>query len=337
VIEGDARPTNMALETAEAPEAVERMLRDNATVLRDVGKLYRTCDPTHIITCARGSSDHAASYFKYLVEIAFGIPCCSIGASIVSIYATKLRFRDTILVTISQSGRSPDTLAFQAEAKRAGVPTIAITNDPLAPLAKDADICLPLHAGTELSVAATKTFITSAALAAAIVNECGNDHRFTDPLQRLPEDLRAAAGSRWASVEEDAIAGAQSLYVLGRGPSLPMAQEAALKLKETSGLHAEAYSVAEVMHGPIELVQEGFPVLVFGPNDAGFATTSASVIRLKEAGAIVLQPYYHRTLHPSLDPISMVQSFYASAERIAWNRGRNPDRPKMLKKVTQTL
>jgi glucosamine--fructose-6-phosphate aminotransferase (isomerizing) len=270
------------------------------------------------------------------MEIVSEVPCCSVGASVVSIYAAQLRLRDTILVTISQSGKSPDILAFQSEARRAGVPTIAITNDPLAPLAKDADICLQLHAGPELSIAATKTFIASAALVAAIVAECSDTRGLKEAVQRLPEDLARANDLRWTSVE-DAIAVAESLYTLGRGPSLPMAQEAALKLKETSGLHAEGFSAAEIMHGPIELVRDAFPILVFAARDAAWSTTAATVGRLKDAGAIILQPDFHQTLHTVLDPISMIQSFYGSAERIARTRGRNPDTPRMLKKVTETL
>jgi glutamine---fructose-6-phosphate transaminase (isomerizing) len=328
--------TRMAIETAEAPEAVARMLSENAQALADIGRLYRSHKPSHIITCARGSSDHAASYFKYLMEIVLEVPCCSVGASVVSIYGARLKLRDTILVTISQSGRSPDILAFQAEARRAGVPTIALTNDPLAPLAKDADICLPLYAGPEISVAATKTFIASAALAAAIISECDDTQRLGDAIRRLPEDLTRANDLHWTSVE-DSIVVARSLFVLGRGPSLPIAQEAALKLKETSGLHAEAFSAAEVMHGPMELVQEAFPILLFAPNDAALPTTAGTVGRLKGAGAIILHPDFRETLHSALDPISMIQSFYGSAERIARRRGRNPDAPRMLKKVTETL
>jgi glucosamine--fructose-6-phosphate aminotransferase (isomerizing) len=326
----------MAIETAEAPEVVERMLRDNEQALTDIGRLYRDRRPSHIITCARGSSDHAASYFKYLLEIVLEVPCCSVGASVVSIYAARLKLRDTLLVTISQSGRSPDILAVQAEARRAGVPTIAITNDPLAPLAKDADVCLPLYAGPELSVAATKTFIASAALAAAIIAKCDTAHRLSRAIDRLPEDLARANDLRWPNVE-DTLAVARSLFVLGRGPSLPMAQEAALKLKETCAVHAEAFSAAEVMHGPMELVEETFPILVFAPNDAALPTTTLTVRRLKDAGAVILQPAFRKTLHSTLDPISMIQSFYGSVERIARTRGRNPDTPKMLKKVTETL
>ena len=328
--------THMADETLQAPDVVARMLDENRAALAAIGALYRSRNPSHFITCARGSSDHAAAYFKYLVEIALGAPCCSIGASVVSIYGARLRLRDAILVTISQSGKSPDIIALQAEAKRAGVPTIAIVNDSASPLAEAADICLPLCAGPELSVAATKTFIASAAMSAAIVSACQDDSRMDAAIANLPADLAEAAMLRWSEVE-DVVAKAQSLYVIGRGPSLPMAQEAALKLKETSGLHAEGFSAAEVMHGPMELVTEGFPVLVFSPNDDAAATNAASARALQDAGARMLQPEFHAALHPALDPITLIQTFYGSAERIARARGRNPDTPRLLKKVTRTL
>lgn len=327
--------TDMAHEIAEAPEAVARMLATNRKALAELGRLYRDRKPSHIVTCARGSSDCAASYFKYLIEITLGLPCCSLGASVVSVYGARLALRDTLLLTISQSGQSPDILAFQAEAKRAGIPTLAVTNTEDSPLASEADLCLPLRAGPERSVAATKTFIASAAMAAALVAACGDDREFTGAVETLPEDLSHALATRWSEVE-DVLSPAASAYVLGRGPSLPMAQEAALKLKETSGLHAEAYSAAEVVHGPMELVEQGFPVLVFAPEDKAFATTRDTGQRLSQAGARVMTPDYIRTRHPLLDPISLIQTFYGSAERIARRRGRNPDKPRLLKKVTET-
>jgi glucosamine--fructose-6-phosphate aminotransferase (isomerizing) len=327
--------THMAREIAEAPQAVARMLATNAKALAELGRLYRERKPSHIVTCARGSSDCAASYFKYLIEITLGLPCCSVGASVVSVYGAKLALRDTLLVTISQSGKSPDILAFQAEAKRAGIPTLAITNTEDSPLAHDADLCLPLCAGPEQSVAATKSFITSAAIAAGLAAAASGDARLNDALQGLPDDLGKALSLRWSEAE-DMLSGSQSSFVLGRGPSLPMAQEASLKLKETSGLHAEAYSAAEVIHGPMELVSKGFPVLVFSPEDKALATTQETAKRLADAGAHVVIPDYAATRHPLLNPISLIQTFYGSAERIARRRGRNPDQPRLLKKVTET-
>jgi glutamine---fructose-6-phosphate transaminase (isomerizing) len=329
------RQTDMAREITQAPEAVARMLTANREGLAELGRLYRKKKPTHIVTCARGSSDCAASYFKYLIEITLGLPCCSLGASVVSVYGARLALRDTLLLTISQSGQSPDILAFQAEAKRAGIPTLAVTNMEDSPLAREADLCLPLSAGPERSVAATKTFIASAAMAAALVAACGDDREFAGAVEVLPEGLSHALAIRWSEVE-DVLIPATSAYVLGRGPSLPMAQESALKLKETSGLHAEAYSAAEVIHGPMELVVPGFPVVVLAPKDKAFATTQQTARRLAEAGARVMTPDHARTRHPLLDPISMIQSFYGSAERIARRRGRNPDKPRLLKKVTET-
>jgi glutamine---fructose-6-phosphate transaminase (isomerizing) len=326
----------MAKETAEVPDVVARVLTANAAELHEIGRLFRRIKPSHFVTCARGSSDFAAGYLGYLLELFLGTPCCSLGPSVVSVYRASLKLRDAISVTISQSGRSPDLLAFQTEARRAGIPTIVITNDVGSPLAEDATVCLDLHAGPEFSVPATKTFIASVALAAAIVDECDDGHRLRQALGRLPGDLLKASGLCWMDVET-ALCSARSLYVLARGPCLPMAQEAALKLKETSGLHAEAFSSAEVMHGPIEIVEQGFPILLLAPEDPAWSATQASLASLQAAGAHILQPGFHRTLDRALDPISMIQSFYGAAERLARMRGRDPDRPRLLQKVMRTV
>ncbi len=339
----DAQITAMARETAEAPEVVARMLAAAKPALREVSAMFRARKPTHIVTSARGSSDHAAHYLKYLCELVLGLPCASVGASVVSIYRRPLALRDCIVVAISQSGASPDGLAFVAEAKRAGVPVVSITNVPGSALAKLADVPIELGAGLEQSVAATKTFIASAAMAARIVAEWGGDGAFVSAFDGLPAALAAANGLRWSAMEAG-FAKAGSLYVLGRGPSLAIAGEAALKLKETSGLHAEAYSSAEVIHGPLALIEPGFPVLLVAPDDAAYATNLATAERLRGVGADVYvvardgaQYGYAATAHPLLDPISIIQTFYGSAERIARLRGYDPDRPRLLSKVTRTL
>jgi glucosamine--fructose-6-phosphate aminotransferase (isomerizing) len=264
---------------------------------------------------------------------------------VVSIYAAALKLRDALLVSISQSGMSPDVVAFQADARRAGIPAIAVTNDDDSPLARGSDICLRLCAGPELSVAATKTFLASAALAARLAAEWSGDQNLMAAAERLPQVLDRAQSIRWPEAEQ-ALAPARSLYVLGRGPSLPMAQEAALKLKETCALHAEGYSPAEVRHGPIELARQGFPVVVFSPPDRSRPLTLQTVAHLRAAGASVFVAgpaddaknalAYTPSFHPHLDPISMVATFYGAAERIARMRGRDPDRPLHLKKVTET-
>src|SRR5437763_516655 len=218
-----AEETAMARETAEAPSVVARMLDRNRDALAEAGALIRRRSPAFIATGARGSSDHAAGYFKYLSEISLGLPCCSLGASVVSIYGAPLNLRDSILIVISQSGRSPDILSLLAEAKRNGIPAIAITNDEASPLAGEAELCLPLLAGIETSVAATKTFVASAVMCAAIVAACSPQRHLTGALAALPAALDKALAIRWDAAEA-LIAPATSLFVLGRGPSFPIAQ-----------------------------------------------------------------------------------------------------------------
>jgi glucosamine--fructose-6-phosphate aminotransferase (isomerizing) len=333
--------TFMAQEAREAPEAVARFLTQNGTLLRDIGQRLTRLDPHVIITSARGSSDHAAAYFKYLAEIMTGVPCASIGASVVSVYASPLRLKSGFALTISQSGQSPDIVAVQEAARTSGALTLAIVNTADSPAGRNADICLPLHAGPEKSVAATKSFIVSLVAGAAIVAAWRGDEAFTNALQELPQHLDRAMEIDWPEMVEQMPA-ADSLYVLGRGPSLPIAGEAALKFKETCAIHAEAYSSAEVMHGPLELVGEAFPVLVFAQNDAARAGTYAAAERMRKAGARIWLVGegglpHARTGHPWLEPISMIATAYLTIERVAWARGRNPDQPRLLKKVTETV
>lgn len=338
--------TAMARETAEAPDVVARTLEANSASIRRLAERLRARPPSVVVTSARGSSDNAASYLKYLVEILLGIPCASMGASVVSVYETRLKVKDALVVTISQSGRSPDILALQAEAKRAGALSVAIVNDVESPLASGSDVCLPLHAGAETSVAATKSFIASLALAAFLAARWSQDDRLEQSVLSLPRLLTQARSVRWSQAEEMLSIG-QSLFVVGRGPALPIAQEAALKLKETCRLHAEAYSTAEVMHGPMELLGETFPLVVFSPEDRSRASTVEAIARLRRTGARVLavEPgtdapdrlAFPPTGHPFTDPVAMIQIFYGLAEAVARRRGHDPDHPRWLTKVTKTI
>lgn len=331
--------TLMRQEAREAPEAVARFLDRNAAALADVGRRLRAIEPPVVLTSARGSSDNAAGYFKYLTEIALGIPCASVGASVASIYNAPLRVKNALAVTISQSGKSPDIVALQESARRAGALTIAVVNVADSPAARSADICLPLHAGPEQSVAATKSFIVSLVAAAAITAAWRNDADLQRAIAALPQQLASACETVWPAFVEQA-ARADSLYVLGRGPSFPVAAETALKLKETCAIHAEAYSVAEVMHGPLELVEPGFPLLVYAQSDQARSGTEAAVARLKGMGASVTVaggdlPVI-ATDHPLLSPIPMIQTAYLAIEEVARRLHRNPDKPRQLQKVTET-
>ena len=333
--------TLMETEAREAPHTAQRFLDRNANALAMLGQRLRILDPPLILTCARGSSDNAAAYLKYLSEILSGIPCASVGASVASVYGARLKAKNALAVTISQSGKSPDILALQDEAKRAGAIAVALVNAEDSPAAKNADVCLPLCAGEEKSVAATKSFIVSLVAAAALLAHWLNDNELKSAVAELPEQLENATRLDWSPLA-DLAAGAESLYVLGRGPSYPIAAETALKFKETCGIHAEAYSVAEVMHGPLELVGEGFPVFVFAQSDASQQSTATAIARLKASGARLVQAGsgglpVARAFHPILEPILMVQTAYLAIDAVAFRLGRNPDQPRLLRKVTETV
>ncbi len=333
--------SHMAREAHEAPSAVARFLERNSKTLVEIGARLRLKPPPVIITSARGSSDNAAGYFKYLTEILTGIPCSSIGASVVSVYDAKLKARDGFCLTISQSGKSPDIVALQDAARRAGALTVAVVNVQDSPAAHAADICLPLYAGPELSVAATKSFIVSIVAGAAIVAHWLNDGAMLRTISELPQHLEKAAAIDWPEVVSFATH-TESLYVVGRGPALPIAAETALKLKETCAIHAEAYSIAEVMHGPLELLGDGYPVLAYSPEDKSRHSSIDALAKIRKTGAHLLVAEqdglpFERTGNPLLDPISIIQTAYRFVEATAVARGRDPDRPRLLKKVTETV
>ena len=331
----------MEQEAREAPEAAQRFLQRNGPQLADLGKRLRKLDPPLILTSARGSSDNAAGYFKYLSEILAGTPCASVGASVASVYGAKLRAKNALAITISQSGQSPDIVALQDEARRAGALTVALVNVENSPAARNADICLPLHAGPERSVAATKSFIVSLVAVASLLSHWLEDTKLQQAVSALPEQLNEACRKNWPAFVTLAVK-SDSLYVLGRGPSLPIAAETALKLKETCGIHAEAHSAAEVMHGPLELVGDGFPVFVYAQGDPSLSSTQSVIQKLRSSGAEVVHAgdgglATAKASHPLLEPILMIQSAYLAIETVARLRGRDPDAPRMLRKVTETV
>ena len=338
--------TAMAAEIAETPDAVARFFDREAGPLRDLGAALRRLAPRFAVTCARGSSDHAAMYFKYALEILAGIPVASIGPSVASIYHAPLRLQGTLLLSVSQSGQSPDIVALQAAARAAGAFTVAVVNETESPLAREADAVLPLHAGPERSVAATKSCIASAAVLAALIAEWRQDAALLAAVRLLPESLARANAADW-SAPLAMLTQAASAYMVGRGPALPIAMEAALKLKETSVLHAEAFSGAEVMHGPLQLLHDGFPVLAFRPHDAAFAAMGDAIGRLAAAGGKIFTAEAgpaapsRLAVTPTgptlLDPLAMLLSFYRLAEQLSRARGHDPDRPSHLRKVTETV
>jgi glucosamine--fructose-6-phosphate aminotransferase (isomerizing) len=336
----------MHAEAAEAPVVAERQIAELGGLFGDLGARLRELDPRFVITCARGSSDHAATYAKYLIETRARTPVASFAPSTSSVYGTAWRkLEGALFLAISQSGRSPDLLVSARAARDAGALVVAIVNDADAPLAEIAEVTIPMLAGPERSVAATKSYIASLLAVAHLTAAWTADRELAGALAETPAALRAAWALDWSDALEP-LARATNLYVLGRGLSLGVAQEAALKLKETCGLHAESYSAAEVKHGPMAIVGAGFPVLMLAPSDeareafeplaSDFVGRGADVMITCEAiaGASSL-PVVPR-LHPAVAPIAAIQSFYRMAAALSIARGLHPDRPPHLRKVTET-
>ncbi len=337
--------TLMFLEAQSAAQVVARQLDADKPVRARIAARLRANPPRAVVTCARGSSDHAATYGKYLIETRTGVVTSSAALSTSSIYGQAAKLEDVLYLAISQSGRSPDLLSAVAAAKAAGAFTIALVNDTTSPLAAAADEVLPLHAGPEISVAATKSYIAALAQIAQLVAAWTEDAELTSAIASLPKSLDAAWALEWPQAMP-ILTGATNLFVLGRGLGLGIAQEAALKFKETCGLHAEAFSVAEVMHGPMALIKPNFPVLAFAQNDATYESVTQVLDSFADRGAALMRvqsdPSGAGRLaavagHPALEPIAMIQTFYRFANALSLARGYNPDTPPHLRKVTETL
>lgn len=338
--------SHMAREVAEIPQAAARFLDQSAGAVAGVAAALQALNPALLVTVARGSSDHAATYFKYAVELLAGVPVASVGPSIASIYRRPLHLGRAACVGISQSGQSPDIVDMMLAAGAGGALTVAITNHGNSPLAAASAHCLPLSAGVEHSVAATKTFVTSVLAGLSLLAEWQGDDGLRRALAALPDALSQAVTLDWSPLA-DRLVGASSFYVLGRGPAIAIAAEAALKGKEVCGLHAEAYSAAEVLHGPSAIVQAAFPVLALGVPDAALPQLCMTAERLTGQGAQVFLTGGQATgavtlpsvagLHPLVAPLVLVVTWYATVERLARLRGYDPDTPPHLRKVTETV
>jgi len=338
--------TKMRREIDEIPQAVERLLTQGAADISAVADAARGLDPAFIMTVARGSSDHVCTYLKYASEILLGVPVASVGPSVGSIYDCTLKLNKGLSLAVSQSGQSPDIVAMASNAARDGAMTVALTNDAASPLARVSGHTIDIHAGPELSVAATKTFVTSAVAGLWLLAEWDRNTALLAAIRALPEQLEAAARINWPEVRA-AIGERQSLFTLGRGQALAVSNEAALKFKETCQLHAESYSSAEVLHGPVSIVGEGFPVLGFAAADAAEAPLAAIADQIAAKGAQVFATTAHvqgatciehiRTNHGLTDPLSLIVSFYSMVEAFATSRGIDPAAPRHLKKVTETV
>ena len=346
----DFRQTHMFREAASASAAVRAQLSEDAAAIASIGAAIRALKPRVVVTCARGSSDHAATYAKYLIETRTGVLTASAAPSISSVYGVSQDLRGCLFVAISQSGRSPDLLASVAAARSAGARILALCNSPDAPLNAAADWVIGLRAGTETSVAATKSYLATLAALVRLVASWTGNATLQESLESLPILLERSWELDW-STALPVLAAPEHLYVVGRGLGLGPAQEVALKCKETCGLHAEAFSSAEVRHGPYALLGSGFPALLLAQNDAtrpGIEVLADELARrgvpLLIAGArsdaaitsaAIVLPTIETTAE--LAPILLVQSAYRLIATLALRRGFDPDRPAHLRKITETM
>ena len=337
--------THMYREASEAADVVRAQYDLNRLDVEELGSKLRSLAPRVVITCARGSSDHAATFAKYLIETRIGVLTASAAPSVSSIYGIQQDLRHCLFLAISQSGRSPDLIAAAVAAKSAGATVVALVNSDNTPLADIADVLLPLCAGPEQSVAATKSYIASLAAIIHLVAGWRADKQLMDALIDAPEMLARAWQLDW-SAALPTLKRTNHLYVIARGLGLGIAQEAALKCKETCRLHAEAFSGAEVRHGPQALLQSNFPALIFTQNDETRPDMEvlareliARNVEVLLAGNAVPGATQLPTIdaHPAIQPLLLAQSFYKLANALSIARGCDPDRPPHLRKITETL
>ncbi len=335
----------MQKEARSSAEFVQIQLDTERDRFAELGERLRARPPHLALTIARGSSDHAAAYAAYLIMARLGRIVASLPMSLVTLMNAPLVASDTLAIAISQSGQSPDVIEPLQYFKKGGATTVALVNDTGSPLAASAEWCMPLHAGAELSVAATKSFIASLVAGAQLAGHWQNDVNFLAALTDLPACLEAATEHDWSEAI-DTLTPANNIMVVSRGISFPIALEAALKLKETSVLQAEAFSGAEIKHGPMALVEDGYPLLIFAPRGPAQSGLIKLAEEMRQRGARVLlaAPLDVRsrnlTLPTSptadLDPIVAIQTFYMMAARLSLARGCHPDLPRHLSKVTKT-
>jgi glucosamine--fructose-6-phosphate aminotransferase (isomerizing) len=350
----------MRAEIAETPAVVARLLEDGAADIADAATAIRAADPAWVTLVARGTSDHAALYLRYLIETELAIPAGLAAPSVTTVYGARLRWRGGLVIAVSQSGRSPDLVAVIEGAREDGATTVAIVNDPRSPLAVVAAHVIDCRAGEERAVAATKSYVAELAAGAALIAALRPAGNIAAALPGMPDLLAASLEASEVVVRDDAeiveeFAGSERSIVISRGYDYATALETALKLKETGRLFAEGYSSADFSHGPKVLSGAGVPVLAIRPADAmgeavdeGIASARRAggrpwIVRASVAGASD-PPGIRRTialplpadLPAGLAPLATILPGQLLAEAVARRRGYDPDAPPGLDKVTLT-
>ena len=338
-------------ELREQPSALATLLDRETGRAREIAAAFRRDDIHYILIASRGSSSNAARYAQYLLGRANRVPVMFATPSLYTIYEQPPRLDGAIVIGISQSGASPDVAAVLAEARRQGRPTIALTNDAASPLAQQADAVLPLNAGEERAVAATKTYLNSVGAVALLFAAIAEDELALDELKAMPAILEQQVTlSLGTAPDLGEYRDAVGATVVARGVNYGTAYEIALKIRELSGLVVEAYSPADLLHGPIAAIQPGWPVFVVAPTGPARPSVEEVVAPLKERGARVVAisdvTAVLRRAHTKLElvprvpewlsPLTAVIPGQVTAMHLAQLRGLDIDSPRSLRKITLT-
>jgi len=342
----------MRSELGESPDVVATLLDRANGPIEDVARLVRERDVDLVVIAARGTSDHAAVYAQYVLGACNGLPVALAAPSLVSVYGRAPRVRNALVIGISQSGRSPDVVAVLDDARRQGAVTVALTNDPASELAGAADHLVELGAGPERAVAATKTYVAEVALLAMLAAAISGDGASIAELRELPAAMRRAL----AAEVEDAVEAIAAQWatedrcaVIARGFQYATAREWALKLKELAYILADPYSGADFEHGPIALVEPGFPVIAVATAGPLLVDMHGLLGRLNAARARLLVLSDDPSLRslgdgipvPAgvpewLSPIVTILPAQLFAYHLARARGLDTEAPRTISKVTLT-
>ena len=338
-------------ELREQPEALQRLLERQTQAARSAARLFRRPDIRYLLIASRGSSSNVARYAQYLLGRAHRVPVMFATPSLYTIYGQPPRLDGGLVIGISQSGASPDVVAVLAEARDQGRPTLALTNDPDSPLGRTAEAVLPLEAGNEHAVAATKTYVNSLGAVALLFAETSDDAAARKELAGMPEALAAQIElSLGEAPQLDEYRDAVGLTVVARGVNYGTGYEIALKIRELSGIVTEAYSPADLMHGPIAAIQPGWPVVVVAPSGPArpsveeivrpLRTRGARLVAISDVRAVLRRAQTKLVLAPGvpewLSPLTAVVPGQVTAMRLTSLRGLDLDSPAGLRKVTLT-
>jgi len=343
--------TCMLKEIHEQPEVIRRSYREVRPQIREMVSSLRMRDVEYVVITARGTSDHAAVYGKYVIEYLTGIPVALAAPSIVTLYERKLYLENALVIGVSQSGEAADVHAYLQAARDTGAVTLTITNEAESAMARDAEHLLLCGAGKEEAVAATKTYTAEIALMAMLAAELGGFPEISDQLEQAAEQMEQVL-ARESEVEAvvERYRYMDHCAVLGRGLNYATALETALKLKETCYVIAEGASSADFLHGPIALVQPGFPTIVFALDDSALPATREIIQKLLDIGAEVIiisdktelardADRFLRLPVPCRDVLSPLISIVTGqlfSNFLAVSKNLNPDAPRIISKVTIT-